>query len=222
MIEGTYFLRQNRGPIVTVASWAMVVAAVALSSSGCAKKSEKAAPTNGAAGAPPPVTAASPPSADEVPCNCHATLSGPISGNFDCEGRSKFYIPPSKNQVYSGNTDLSLVATVAFPKFKLPAGVDMVTWAGLFRGPLKAGGTYTEKDLIPRSPVGVAVVSMGSIGKQFSNVKRLKFIVKSVTPGDVRDDPTFSGGKVRSDKISGDLELVLSGPGEVTIRARYD
>ena len=84
MIEGTPFLRQNRGPIVTVASWAVVVAAVALSSSGCAKKSEKAAPTNGAAGAPAPVTAASPPSADEVPCNCHATLSGPISGTFDC------------------------------------------------------------------------------------------------------------------------------------------
>src|SRR5260370_10097969 len=110
MIEATPFLRQNRGPIVTVASWAMVVAAVALSSSGCAKKSEKAAPTNGAAGAPPPVTAASPPSEGEVPCNCHATLSGPISGNFDCEVRSKFYIPPSKDQLYIGNTSLSSVA----------------------------------------------------------------------------------------------------------------
>jgi hypothetical protein len=217
-----FFVRTNRGR-TPLALCGLLAVALALTSSGCAKKSEKTAPTSNDSATSPPMSGALPASADDMVCNCHATLGGAVSGAFDCEGRSHFFIPPSKNKAYGGNTEVALIATNAFARFKLPAGVDQVNWAGLFRGPLQAGATYTEKDLIRHGPVDTAFVSAVALHKQISGLKRVKLVVKSVIPGEVRDDATFSGGKVRSDKVSGDLELVIGNPsGEVTIRAKYD
>jgi hypothetical protein len=144
-------------------------------------------------------------------------MSGAASGPFDCEGTGLFFLPPYKDDRLRGNTEVTLMSSARFQKGTPPPGVDLVTWAGVFRGALQPG-TYTEKDLVPS---GVDVIAVDLTGrKRISGLKRVKLVIKSISAEGVHDDVVTKRGPVRSDKIAGELELVIGeAADQVTIRA---
>jgi len=130
-------------------------------------------------------------------------------------------MPAYKDPALRGNTEVGLMSGAIFQNGTVPpAGVKLVSWAGVFRGAVRPG-TYTEKDLLS-TKLDTAGVRLES-KKNISGLRRAKLVVKSVTNGDVHDDIVSKGGPLREDKIKGELELVIGdAPSQVTIQATLD
>jgi len=147
-------------------------------------------------------------------------VSGAASGPFTCEGSALFFLPAYKDAVLRGNSEMTLMSSTRFLRGTPPPGVELVTWAGVFRGALQPG-TYTEKDLI-HSNIEVAAVDLAT-HKRLSGLKRVKLVVKSVSDMGVHEDVVTKRGPTRNDKIVGELELVIGdASGQVTIQATFN
>ncbi len=147
-------------------------------------------------------------------------MSGAAQGPFTCNGPAILFMPTFKDATVRGSTEVGLMSSSVFQNGTTPPpGVDLISWSAVVRGTVRPG-TYTEKDLLP-GKYEAAAVRIGK--KQVSGLKRLKFVVKSVTAGDVHEDIVSKGGPMREYKIAGDIELVIGdAPDQVSIRATLD
>jgi hypothetical protein len=148
---------------------------------------------------------------------CRGTMSGSASGALTCESAALFFLPAYKDSALRGNTEVSLMSSARFHQGTLPPGVELVTWAGVFRGTLQPG-TYTEKNLIHSNLETAAVDVAGH--KRFSGLKSVKLVVRSISAVGVHDDLMLKNGPMRNDKIVGELDLVIGdASGQVVIQA---
>jgi hypothetical protein len=185
----------------------------------CAKAKDKGPASNSAT----PVAQA--PSGAPVPqatsagtaTGCRGTMSGTVSGSLTCESGALFFLPAYKDANLRGNTEVSLMSSSQLRQGSPPPGVELVSWAGVVRGALQPG-TYTEKNLI-HSMVDAAVVDLTG-HKRLSGLQRMKLVVKSISAVGVHDDMMLKQGPLRSDKIVGEIELVIGdASGQVVIHA---
>jgi hypothetical protein len=175
--------------------------------SSCAKSKDKGAAASAATpGTPAPTSAAPAAAATNTVTGCRGTLSGPVSGSLTCESTVLFFLPPYQDATLRGNSEVSLLSSARFQQGKPPPGVDLVTWAGVIRGPIQPG-TYTEKNLL-HTGLDVAAVDIAG-RKRVEGLKRMKLVVKSISSAGVHDDIMMKKGPMRNDKIVGEMELVI-------------
>jgi hypothetical protein len=147
-------------------------------------------------------------------------MSGAASGAFSCEAHTLLFMPTYKDLAARGNTQLGVMSTARFQKGTPPPGVDLVSLSVVFRGSLHPG-TYTEKDVV-KSQFDMASVQLQS-KKNLFGLKRIKFVVKSTSPGNVHEDIVTKNGPTRDDKFSGELEAVIGdASGEASIHATFE
>ena len=147
---------------------------------------------------------------------CAGKMSGAVTGSFTCESAALFFLPSYKDAAAKGNTQVSLMRSARLQKGTPPSGVDALTWAGVFRGPLQPG-TYTEKDLV-KTMFDAASVRL-TAHKSFGDVRRVKLVVKSVSPGAIHEDVVTKQGSTRADQLTGELDLVIGdAAGEVALQ----